>query len=77
MRLKNITQCELNREYLICELQIQKEIQNHLANLNIKAGEKIKVLFKSYFNMSYMVSVLGIMYAIEKNICEKIIVYDA
>ncbi len=77
MKKINITEAKFNKEYLICDILIREEkLKKHLKNLFIKHGEKIKVLKKSYMGKSYIIKVLGINYATEKEVCEKIIVYD-
>lgn len=78
MNIKNLTLCELNKVYLIYDVLIEDErLKNHLRNLFIKKDEKIILLKKSYKNKTFLVKVLGINYAIEKKMCERIVVYDA
>ncbi len=70
--------CELEKEYLICEIgSLDKKIKFHLERLQIKPRQKVKILKKSFKGQALIVKVLGINYALDKNICEKIMVYDA
>ena len=78
MRIKKLTECELNKEYVIYEINIkEKNLLQHLDNLFIKKNQKIKLMFKSYKGNSFIIKSLGINYALDKNICENIIVYVA
>lgn len=77
MKYKNLCKCIIGKEYLICDLTLSDEkILKHLENLFIKKGAKITVKHKSYGDRAYIIKSLGINYAIEKKICENILVYD-
>lgn len=77
MKYKKLCECEKDKEYLIYDIQIKdKDILRRLENLFIKTNEKIIVKYKSYGSKAFIIKALGINYAIDKKICESIIVYD-
>ena len=77
MKEIKLTECKLRNEYLISKINVEEQkVRKHLKNLSIKENEKIFILAKNYKSKAFMIKVLGINYAIGKNICEKILVYD-
>ena len=77
MKTIPISEAQKNKMYVINKVDIENEkVKNHLNNLMIIKNEKIKILHKSYGCKAFIVSVQGINYAIEKAICDKILVYD-
>ena len=77
MEYKKLCECDLEKEYLIYDIILKdKQVLNHLANLFIKKGEKITIKHKSYGSKAFVIKALGINYAIDKKICEAILVYD-
>ena len=77
MKIKKLSECQLNKSYLIFQIDIQdKKIRLHLKNLMIKEKEKIILKRKNYGCKTFIVSVLGINYAIGREVCDGILVYD-
>ena len=70
-----LTDCVFNKEYQIKEIiNLDNGLKKRLIDLGFKENEKIKVLKNNYFNKSYLVKIVGINYAIDKKICENILV---
>ena len=77
MNIKKLTEGELDKIYLIYDIKIDNlKLKNHLENLFIKNYQKISLKKKSYRSNAFIVKVLGINYALDKEICEKIFIYD-
>ena len=77
MNIKKLSDCKLGKSYLIKELKIQnKSLLDHLRELYIKENTKITLLHRSYGNKVFMIKALDVNYALDKNICDKVIVYD-
>lgn len=78
MRTKCLSECEIDKEYLIAYLNIKnKKLLKHLENLMINQHKKIKIMHKSYRNRNFIIKVMDINYAIDENIIQGIFVYDA
>ena len=72
-----ISKCELNKEYVISKiLVLDSELRYKLTKLGFFEKQKIKVLKLNYGKVSFMVSVMGVLYGVDKKICDKVIVYD-
>jgi len=77
MRKMNLTECCLNKNYVIVNFEIlDEDVKNHLKNLGFDVNEKIKVLHINFGRSAYLVKVLGIKYAIDKRVACGVIVKD-
>ena len=75
MTEKSLIDLKLNEIALIKKVVIEDEkIKVQLSNLGFLVGEEIKLLNYNYNKESYLVKVMNINYAIDKKICERIIV---
>lgn len=64
-----------NQEYTIKKINIDdKQILKMLSNLGVFENEKIVVYTSNFFKTAFMVSVLGINFALDKSILKEIIV---
>ena len=78
METKRLSECEQGKSYLIFEVNIENiQIKKHLENLFIKKNERIILKRENYGRKAFIVSVLGINYAVGREICDKILVYYA
>ncbi len=77
MKEIQITKCKAGSVYKICRFEIEdKNLLSQLGNLGIVKGKNIEVRLSNYGKKSFLVSVMGINYALDKLICERIWVYD-
>ena len=75
--MKNIKLIETvkNKVYKITKIDIDdKKLLNELNNFGIKQGNYITLLGSNYGKKSYLVCVNKVNFAIDKSICEKVIV---
>lgn len=73
MNEKRLSQCKLKKNYKICRIEIKdKNLFEQLKNLGIVVGREIEFKTSNYGKKSFMVSVMGINYALDKAICENI-----
>lgn len=71
-----LSECEINKSYRICEVKEEnKTILAQLKNLGFTNNEKVVLLKSNYRKKSFLVKIMGINYAIDKLICDKILVY--
>lgn len=74
MELK-LSECEKNKDYVISKIMIKEdEIKHRLKCLGFLEKEKIKVLNNNYGNTCYLIKVMGVNYAVDKTICDGIVV---
>ena len=72
---KTLLNIEKNIEYKIKKINISNDdVVNLLRNLGIYNNEKVIVLKTNYGNKSMLVNVSGINFALDKKVCEGIIV---
>ncbi len=77
MNKKTLADCKCKQEYRIKNIEISdKKLLTALTNLGFKPDENITLLKSNYGKKSYLVNIIGISYAIDKSICEKIFIYD-
>ena len=70
-----LSECKTNKTYLVCDLtEENKEIILQLKNLGFSVGEKVELIKSNYRKKSFLVKVMGINYAMDKSICDKILV---
>lgn len=70
-----LSECKTNKTYLVCDLKEEnKEIVLQLKNLGFSVGEKVELIKSNYRKKSFLVKVMGINYAMDKSICDKILV---
>ncbi len=70
-----LSECKTNKTYLVCDLKEEnKEIILQLKNLGFSVGEKVELIKSNYRKKSFLVKVMGINYAMDKSICDKILV---
>ena len=75
--MKLLSQAEILKEYKIDSIDgCDESVKNHLINLGFLRGEKIVVLKKNFGKKSLLVKVMNINYAIDKIICDSIIIYE-
>lgn len=74
-KLIRLIDCKKNQEYTIKKINIEdKEILKMLSNLGVFENEKIVIYSSNFFKTAFMVSVLGINFALDKSILKEIIV---
>lgn len=77
MKVKNLSDCEILKAYLIESINVADEkLKSHLENIFIKPNNKIIIKRQNIGRSAFIVEAEGINYAIDKKICEKIKVYD-
>ena len=77
MNIKRLSCCEIGKVYKILNLNITDEnVKRQLLNLGFLKNEKIKLLNHNFNKKGFLIKVMEINYAIDKNICDKIEVYD-
>lgn len=65
------------KSYVIKRIEIDDEkLIDQLKNLGFVKGNKILVRQSNYGKKSFLVSVMGINYALDKTICERIFVNE-
>ncbi len=70
-----LSECEKNKDYVISRIIVRdKEIEHRLKCFGFFKREKIRVLNCNYGSTCYLVKVMGVNYAIDKKICESVIV---
>lgn len=68
---------KVERNYKILKINLSDvSLKKQLQNLGFLTGEKIKILNYNYGKKSFLVKVMGVNYAIDKNVCEGIVVED-
>ena len=68
---------KLNKKYKIKKINLSNaDILKLLNNLGIAINESIILLKSNYGKNSFLVNVSGINFAIDKKVCEGIIVYE-
>ena len=68
---------KLNKKYKIKKINLSNaDILKLLNNLGIAINESIILLNSNYGKNSFLVNVSGINFAIDKKVCEGIIVYE-
>jgi Fe2+ transport system protein FeoA len=66
---------KINAEYIIKDFRVENtDVVLLLNNLGIKRQEKVILRNSNYCKNSYLISVSGINFALDKRICEGIIV---
>lgn len=73
--MKNIplTNCEINRNYEIKEINLKdNQIVSQLKNYGIEVGGRIKVLLYNYGRKTALIESCGVNYMLGKNICDEI-----
>lgn len=74
-KLKTLFDAEFKKEFIIKKIILEdKKVQEMLSNLGVKENEKIKKICSNYFKNSFMVSVVGINFALDKQILKGIFV---
>ena len=67
--------CDKNRVYVISGVNIEdEELKHRLKCFGFFINEKIEILNYNYGRSCYLVKVMGVNYAIDKKLCEGIIV---
>jgi len=78
MKTIKLSDCQKSKNYVISNILINdKHLKQHLEHLFFKPNQKIMIKRENYRRKAFIVEVLGINYAIEKEICDEIYVYDA
>ncbi len=78
MKTIKLSDCPKGKVYVISNVFIKDEhLNRRLEDLFFKPNQKIKIKRENYRRKAFIVEVLGINYAIEKEICDEIYVYDA
>ncbi len=71
---KNLINAKKNFNYKIASVNIEdKKLLSQLNNFGIKKNSTVKVLGSNYGKKSYLIQIDGINYAIDKSICEKVV----
>ena len=75
MNEKLLVDLKINEVCVIKKIRLENEkIKNQLSSLGFLEGEEIRLLNYNYNKKSYLVKVMNINYAIDKKICEGIVV---
>lgn len=70
-----LSDAQKKHKYKLVKINISNEkLKNYYMNLGFRCGEEIEVITSNYGKKSYMIRVMGILYAMDKNLCEKFIV---
>lgn len=71
---KNLINAKKNFNYKIASVNIEdKKLLSQLNNFGIKKNSTVKVLGSNYGKKSYLIQIDGINYAIDKSICDKVV----
>ena len=77
MKEKCLVNLKINETSIIKKIEVKDEkINKQLFNLGFMPGENIKLLNYNFNKQSYLVKVMNINYAIDKKICEGIVLYE-
>lgn len=77
MNEKKLINLKINEVGIIKEVNVKDEnIKRQLANLGFYKGEEIKLLNYNYNKESYLVKVMNVNYAVDKKICEGIVICE-
>ena len=77
MKEKCLVNLKINETSIIKKIEVKDEkINKQLFNLGFMPGEKIKLLNYNFNKQSYLVKVMNINYAIDKKICEGIVLCE-
>lgn len=72
-----LSECVFHKVYVISNVSMQDcDLKYKLEKLGFLKNEKIEILRTNYSGCSYLVKLMGIHFAIDKKICDKVIVYD-
>ena len=64
-----------NRAYKVLNILIQdKQVLEKLNNFGLNIGNYVMVVRSNFFKRTYVISINGMRYIIDKSICEKIFV---
>ena len=75
MNEKRLVDLKINEVSVIKKIHVKDEnIKKQIKNLGFIEGEEIKLLNYNYNKECYLVKVMNINYAVDKKICEEIIV---
>lgn len=75
MNVVKLSEAVFNKIYFIKEINLKnQELKQQLKNLGFIEKEKIIILNHNYGKKSFLVKVMGVNYAVEKNICDSIVV---
>ena len=73
-----LSDAELNKIYRVKTIdEVDEEFQFQLKNIGLKQNEKIKVLHTNFKRKSFIVKIMGVNFAIDRKICEKVEIEDA
>ena len=68
-----ISNAKLNKNYIIDDVKIKDEnLKNQLQNLGFLKDEKILILKTNLNSSAFLVEVMGVLYAVDKKICDNI-----
>lgn len=68
---------ELNKEYVIAKVLVEDSgLKFKLEKLGIFEKSKVEILCYNFGRVSYMIKAYGVIYGVDKKICEKVVVYD-
>ena len=70
----SLCKCAKNIDYVIKRIECDYKTKHRLKCLGFLEKEKVKLLNYNYGNTCCLVKVMGINYAIDKQICERIVV---
>lgn len=77
MKILNLLDAEYNKDYFIEDIKTDDEkIKLRLNDLGFLKNEKIKLLNNNYGKTTFLVKVMGVNYAVDKNVCEEIYIKD-
>ncbi len=72
-----ISECKLNKEYVISKILIRDiDLKYKLSKLGFIEKQKVKILKMNFCKVSFLVSVMGVQYGVDRKICDKVMVYD-
>lgn len=75
MALKNLLNVKKNIKYLIHDVLIfDKNLLMELSNFGISKGSYVSLIGSNFGKKSYLIMVDGGYFALDKNICEKILI---
>lgn len=73
MEVLKLSEAKIGKTYKVIKVNILgKELLNQLNNIGLSENQKITLLQTNYRKKSFIVKVMGVNFAIDRKICEKV-----
>ena len=77
MEVLTLSDCKRGKVYKIQQILVEnKDVLNQLKNLEIEVGKEVEVVASNYGKKSFLVIVSGFTYAIDSEICDKVVCHE-